>query len=93
VSMSLNARVRVNDGVLFQELQGEAVLLHLDSGMYFGLDSVGTRMWQLIVAHEGLGEVARAILAEFEVSEEQCTSDLLNLVAKLEERNLITVTR
>jgi len=78
--------------VLFQELQGEAVLLNLDSGIYFGLDPVGTRMWQLIVERESLAEVAHAIEDEFDVSKERCTADLLALVAKLEGQGLVAVT-
>ena len=78
--------------MLFQELQGEAVLLNLNSGMYFGLDPVGTRIWQLMQEQERLDEVARSIVAEFEVTEEQCVADLLSLVAKLEGEGLVTIT-
>lgn len=88
---TLASRVRVNENVLIQELQGEAVLLHLDSGIYFGLDPVGTRMWQLIAEHERLADVAGAIAAEFEVSDDQCAMDLLALVGKLENQGLVTI--
>jgi hypothetical protein len=87
---TLASRVRVNEGVLCQELQGEAVLLHLDSGIYYGLDPVGTRMWQLIAEHERLADVVDAIIAEFDVSDEQCATDLLELVARLEDQGLVT---
>lgn len=89
---TLDCRVRVNDDVLFQELQGEAVLLNLESGIYFGLDAVGTRMWQLMAEQDQLAAVARSIVAEYEVGEEQCAADLLALVAKLESQGLVTVT-
>lgn len=88
---TLACSVQVNDGVLFQELQGEAVLLNLNSGIYFGLDAVGTRMWQLIVESEELAAVARSVVEEYEVSEAQCATDLLALVARLEEEGLLTV--
>lgn len=88
---TLASRVTVSDGVLFQELQGEAVLLNLNSGIYFGLDAVGTRMWQLIVEHEQLAPVVRSVVAEFDVSESQSAADLLALVAKLENQGLVTV--
>ncbi len=88
----MDSRVRVNDDVLFQELQGETVLLNLNSGVYFGLDPVGTRVWHLIVEKEQLAEVARSIAAEFDVSEEQCAADLLALVTKLESRGLVTIS-
>ena len=45
---TLHSRVSVNDDVLFQELDGEGVLLNLKTGVYFGLDSVGARVWQLL---------------------------------------------
>jgi len=89
---TLDSRVQVRDGVLFQELQGEAVLLNLDSGTYFGLDAVGTRMWQLILEHERLAEVVQSVVAEYEVAEENCSADLLALVRKLETQGLVTVT-
>ena len=43
--ISLNSRVRILDDVLFQELQGEAVLLNLKTGVYLGLDQLGTQIW------------------------------------------------
>ena len=42
---TLTAEVRANDEVLFQELHGEGVLLNLKTGVYFGLDPVGARIW------------------------------------------------
>jgi len=88
---TLACRVQVNEGVLFQELQGEAVLLNLNSGIYFGLDAVGTRMWQLIVEHERLAPVVQSVVAEYDVSESQSAADLLALVAKLQEQGLVTL--
>lgn len=88
---SLACRVQVSEGILFQELQGEAVLLNLNSGIYFGLDAVGTRMWQLIVEHEQLAPVVQSVVAEYDVSESQTTADLLALVARLQDQGLVTV--
>ena len=84
--------MRVNDDVLFQELQGEAVLLNLKSGVYFGLDPVGTRIWQLFAEHEVLAEIARTIVAEYDVAEDRCSADLLVLVADLERQGLVAVS-
>ena len=89
---TLASRVRVNDDVLFQELQGEAVLLNLKSGVYFGLDPVGTRIWQLFAEHEVLSEVARAVVAEYDVAEDKCSEDLLKLVDDLAKQELVSVS-
>ncbi len=45
---TLDAAFRIPDEVIFRELDGEAVILNLDTGIYFGLDAVGTRIWRLI---------------------------------------------
>ena len=45
---TLDAMFRIPDEVIFRELDGEAVILNLDTGIYFGLDAVGTRIWRLI---------------------------------------------
>ena len=89
---TLTSRVRVNDDVLFQELQGEAVLLNLKSGVYFGLDPVGTRIWQLFAEHEVLAEIAQTIVAEYDVPEDRCSADLLALVGDLERQGLVAVS-
>jgi hypothetical protein len=89
--ISLASRVKINEEVLFQELQGEAVLLNLKSGVYLGLDSVGTRIWNLLQQRPLLQDVRDAILQEYDVSAEQCERDLLRLVSKMEQQGLAEI--
>ena len=91
--LTLAARVSPRDGVLFQQLQDEAVLLNLESGQYFGLDPVGTRIWNLLAEGKALPEVTSTILAEYEVEAARCEADLLKLLGDLAEQGLVTVTR
>jgi len=89
--ISLNSRVRILDDVLFQELQGEAVLLNLKTGVYLGLDRIGTQIWQLLQADGSLGKVSEVILREYDVTPEKLTRDLVNLVAQMEQQGLVEV--
>jgi Coenzyme PQQ synthesis protein D (PqqD) len=89
--ITLDSRVRRNEEVLFQDLQGEAVLLNLKSGVYFGLDKVGTRIWQLLSEHELLAEVAQKLVEEYEVTEDRCSADLLALTEDLRQHQLVTL--
>lgn len=84
-------RILINEGVLFQELQGEAVLLNVNSGVYFGLDTVATRIWQLLAEHKTLPEIANAVTAAYDVTAERCQADVLALVEQLEAQGLITI--
>ena len=81
----------MNEDVLFQELQGETVLLNLATGVYLGLDQIGNRIWQLLQEHGQLSEVVGAMVQEFEVREERCSQDLLALVEQLEAQGLIRI--
>lgn len=92
-ALTLAARVMPREGVLFQQLQEEAVLLNLDSGQYYGLDPVGTRIWNLLAEGKALPQVVSTIVAEYEVGSEQCEADLLKLLGDLEAQGLVAVSR
>ena len=88
---SLTSRVRIPDGVLTHDLQGELVILDLNTGVYFGLDPVGTRIWHLIQEHQSLQKVLDSMVEEYEVTKAQCVQDLLSFVALLLEKRLVEV--
>jgi hypothetical protein len=87
--VSLLSTARISDDVVFRELEGEAVLLNLESGIYFGLDVVGTRIWQLIEQYGALTAVVDHIVREFDVDRSEATTDLLELVGELTRRGLV----
>lgn len=80
---------KIPDNVLFQEVDGEAVLLSLDEGCYYGLDELGTRIWKLIHQDLDRDQVVAAIVAEYEVEPEQARSDLDAFLSDLRESSLI----
>lgn len=85
------ARLTCPPEVVSRILDGEAVLLHLGSGMYFGANDVASRAWERIVAGASFGEVLATLVDEFEVSEEVARRDLEEFVAALEKEKLITI--
>lgn len=89
--LTISSRVVVAETAVFRELEGEAVLLNLDTGMYFGLNEVGTRMWRLMEQHGQLDAVRDAIVGEFDVNASTAERDLLALVAALREKGLVQV--
>ena len=81
--------IRVSPGTLHRELQGEGVLLQLDTGEYFGLDPVGERIWSLIAEHGDLETVLAQLLDEFDVDADTLTRDVDALVAELITHKLV----
>jgi Coenzyme PQQ synthesis protein D (PqqD) len=87
--LSLDSSLKVSDDVVFRELDGEGVLLNLASGIYFGLDATGMRMWQLIDQHGRLGAVLTALCEEYEAPREALERDLLGLAVELSGKGLL----
>jgi hypothetical protein len=69
----------------------EQAILQLDSGQYFGLNRVGSRVWQLIAKPQPVKVVLATLLAEFDVPEERCRADLFALLEQLRAAQLIEV--
>lgn len=84
-----NQTFNISEDVLFQEVSGETVLLDLASESYFGLDEVGTRVWALIKEGRAVGELADALLDEYEVDRVTLESDINELLTSLLEAGLI----
>jgi len=74
---------------MFRELDGEAVLLNLQNEMYYGLDEVGTRMWQLLTTSDSVQAAMDTMLEEFDVSPETLEQDLSKMIQELQEHGLV----
>lgn len=89
--MVLDKRVTVPPGVMFRDLDGEAVVLEIESGRYFGLNETGTRMWLLLQEHGSVERVLRDLLAEYDVNEERLRRELLSFIDTLSSQRLLQV--
>jgi hypothetical protein len=73
------------------DLAGEAAILNVKSGVYYGLDPVGARIWNLMQEPRKVAEIQTAIADEYEVEPERCARDLVGLLEKLLAEGLIEV--
>jgi hypothetical protein len=73
------------------DLAGEAAILNIKNGVYYGLDPVGARIWNLVQQPRSVLEIQRTIVGEYDVEPERCSRDLLDLLEKLFSEGLIEV--
>ena len=85
------SRVEISPSVIYRDVSGEIVLLNLQSGVYYGLDPVGSRMWQLLMEQRPLDDVCSVMLEEYDVAAEVLRADLSRLVDELSSKGLVTV--
>ena len=88
---SLLEKVVPSKDVLTQEVSGEMVLMDLSSEQYFGLDAVGTRIWNLLDQGTAPADLLSILLREYEVEQQQLESDIEELLGQLLEAGLLRV--
>jgi hypothetical protein len=89
--LTLESHVAVSDDVVSRELEAEAVILNLESGTYFGLDPVGSRIWFLVQENGSLRRTFEVLHQEFDVAPERLERDILRLVDQLRATGLLRV--
>ena len=91
-AVSIDDRLTPSDQVVIRELAGESVILDLQSGLYFGLNGVGTRVWNLMAnGGSSLREVNAALRGEFDAPAEVIEQELLRFAGELCQHGLCRV--
>ena len=83
--------VQIPEHVLFQQLDGEAVILDAKTGGYFGLNGVGSLVWQLLADGKTITEAVGAICERYEVGVDRATADVRGFLTALQDQALIVL--
>ncbi len=81
--------LRVAEGVVHKRVGDETILLDFDAGVYYGLDSVGARIWELLADARSLDAIVDTLLEEYDVTRDVLEKDVAALLAELESKQLI----
>ncbi len=79
------------EGLCSGELDGEVVLMSLDQGRYYGMDRIGTRIWQLLETPLVISDLCDQLQKEYNASPEECERDVLAFLNQLTKANLLKV--
>lgn len=86
----VDARYAISQDVVHRVLDGETVVLHLESGTYFGLNATGTRVWSLVEEGASRNAIIERISSEFGHPIDAVQSDVDELLAALQAKGLVT---
>lgn len=90
-SLTMTSVIVATRELITCDLDNEIVILDQSSGVYFGLNAVGTRVWELIQEPRSIGSLCDTLLTEYDVTPEQCISEVLALAQTLAAQHLIEV--
>jgi hypothetical protein len=75
------------------EIDGEMVILDIESGHFFQLNQIGSRIWEAIEAPTTMAELCRSMQDRFDVDQKTCRRDVNDFVAQLSQSGLVTIER
>jgi hypothetical protein len=82
---------RICQDVLWNKVEGDVVILNLESGIYFSLSGVGSRFWELIAEGVSREDAVQRLTAEYKVDASQLESDLDTLLRDLSTEGLVSI--
>ena len=77
------------EGLMTADMNGSAVMMDVVTGKYYNLGQVGGRIWELLEEPMTLAALVKKLTAEYDVSAEQCRTDILPFLNTLLERGLL----
>ena len=89
--MTLSDTISVVPDQVSCGLAAETAILHVKSGIYYTLDPVGTRIWNLIQQPASIAVIRDTIVSEYDVTTDRCEADLFRLLDDLQREALIQV--
>lgn len=90
-NITLNSTISTSTSQTSSELLGEIVILELESGVYYGLNETGSKIWSSIQQSMTVAEIRDALLAEYEIDSESCTRYVVSLIEDLVAKDLAVV--
>ena len=89
MKMNRNEVIKLKKTLNVTDLSGEKVMIDFDSGKYFMIKGSGNDIWDLIQEDITVDEIIKKLLAEYDVSEEECEKSVDEFLSKLKDYEFI----
>jgi hypothetical protein len=90
-ALSMDTVVVRRSEPITREVDGELVMLDPRQSMYFALDSIGRRIWDLLEQPQQVDALCRMLGEEFDAPAETCRTDVLAFLAELADADLVSI--
>ncbi len=90
MKITLDTVVTQKPDLLSSNLDGETILLEIEKEVYYGMNRVSTRIWELLGEPRKLSAICEELLKDYAVEREQCEQEVLTFVQKLASEGLIS---
>ncbi len=84
-------RILLNQELLQSEIDGETIMMSIDNGKYYGLNTVASRIWEIIKDEPLLSELIEKLVEEYDIEKKQCEIETQEFLSNLIENKLIKI--
>lgn len=77
--------------VVTSDIDGEVVMMSIAKGNYYGMDAIGSRIWELMAHPIKVKDLVKLLLEEFKVDYQTCEKDVLKFLNELHDDNIIAL--
>ncbi|MDX8378197.1 MAG: lasso peptide biosynthesis PqqD family chaperone [Mariprofundales bacterium] len=85
MSINLNNTVRRHPEIVHNDMDGEIVMMSVKNGSYFGLNNVGSKIWEMLEQEMSGQQICEKLLEQFDVTEQQCHDEVILFLEKMSE--------
>jgi hypothetical protein len=87
--VDLNSIITRSQELLTSEVDGEVVMMNIEGGKYYGINSVGAEIWRLMENPVSVSNICSELVKTFEIDNQTCESEVLTFLASLEAESLL----
>ena len=89
--ITTESRVSQNKDILASSIDEEKVMMSVEKGLYYGLNPVGSQLWDLIEKKITVSSLIDAVLMKYDVDREDCERDVLVFLEDLYQKGILHV--
>jgi hypothetical protein len=90
-AIDMDSRIVRSSDIVFNEMDGETIMMSIENGEYYGINSIGSRIWKLLETPKAASEICDALLPDFDVTREQCAKDVLLFLNRMAEKGVVKI--
>ncbi|MFW6352516.1 MAG: lasso peptide biosynthesis PqqD family chaperone [Bacteroidota bacterium] len=91
LKLTKNSIIQRKTELLCSKMDEEVVMMNIDKGEYYGLDEIGSRIWQILEKPVHFNDIIQTLTDEYDVEETTCRDDVTAFLKELHEKDLIVV--
>ena len=91
LSLQLSTIVKQSPKQVNTDLDGDTIIMNIDNGVYFSLDDISTKIWDLISEPNSISQVCEKLIKTYDVSMEQCEKQVIAFFNDLSKEGLLSI--